>query len=119
RQTTAIVAGLVPASNVDLTKWGMGGGMLLGGFYVIVLGMRQALRLVMETLNPGIKTGQMGDVYFRRQQRAQGPRVVAIGGGTGLSTLLRGLKSHTSNITAIVTVTDDGGSSGMLIRDKG
>ncbi len=42
-----------------------------------------------------------------------------MGGGTGLSTLLRGLKHHSSNITAIVTVTDDGGSSGRLIQDKG
>ena len=43
-------------------------------------------------------------------------RVVAIGGGTGLSTLLRGLKAHTSNLTAVVTVADDGGSSGRLRR---
>ncbi|MBA2555882.1 MAG: YvcK family protein, partial [Chloroflexi bacterium] len=48
---------------------------------------------------------------------ARGPRVVAIGGGTGLSTLLRGLKETTSNITAVVTVADDGGSSGKL-RDE-
>ena len=44
----------------------------------------------------------------------QGPRVVAIGGGNGLSTMLRGLKQHTRNITAIVTVADDGGGSGVL-----
>ncbi|MDD5938679.1 MAG: YvcK family protein [Clostridiales bacterium] len=51
--------------------------------------------------------------------RNQGPRVVAIGGGHGLSTLLRGLKLHTGNITAIVTVADDGGGSGMLRQDLG
>lgn len=44
----------------------------------------------------------------------QGPKIVGIGGGTGLSTLLRGLKLYTRNITAIVTVADDGGSTGML-----
>ncbi|NLU23999.1 MAG: YvcK family protein [Clostridiales bacterium] len=49
----------------------------------------------------------------------QGPRVVAIGGGNGLSTLLRGLKLYTKNITAVVTVADDGGGSGMLRRDLG
>lgn len=49
----------------------------------------------------------------------RGPRVVAIGGGTGLSTLLRGLKLYTKNITAIVTVSDDGGGSGMLRQDLG
>lgn len=48
-----------------------------------------------------------------------GPRVVAIGGGTGLSTLLRGLKLYTKHITAIVTMADDGGGSGMLRRDLG
>ncbi|MCD8181562.1 MAG: YvcK family protein [Firmicutes bacterium] len=46
-------------------------------------------------------------------------RVVAIGGGTGLSTMLKGLKLHTHNITAVVTVADDGGSSGMLRSDLG
>lgn len=54
---------------------------------------------------------------FRRRER--GPRVVAIGGGTGLSTLLRGLKHHSNNLTAIVTVSDDGGSSGELRRSMG
>ncbi len=49
----------------------------------------------------------------------QGPRVVAIGGGNGLSTMLRGLKQHTRNITAIVTVADDGGGSGVLRTDLG
>lgn len=48
-----------------------------------------------------------------------GPRVVAIGGGTGLSTLLRGLKMYTKHITAIVTVSDDGGGSGVLRQDLG
>lgn len=49
----------------------------------------------------------------------QGPRVVAIGGGNGLSTMLRGLKQYTKNLTAIVTVADDGGGSGMLREDLG
>ena len=57
-------------------------------------------------------------IYARRQQE-KGPRVVAVGGGTGLSTLLRGLKEHTSNLTAIVTVADDGGSSGRLRKELG
>src|SRR5207245_9026465 len=46
--------------------------------------------------------------------RRRGPRVVATGGGTGMSTLLRGLKQYTSNLAAVVTVADDGGSSGRL-----
>ncbi len=53
------------------------------------------------------------------QQREQGPKVVALGGGSGLSTLLSGLKAYTDHITAIVTVADDGGSSGKLRRELG
>ena len=59
------------------------------------------------------------DAMMEYRQRGRGPKVVAIGGGTGLPTLLRGLTAHTSNITAIVTVADDGGSSGRLRRDLG
>jgi len=55
---------------------------------------------------------------LRHQALAAGPDIVAIGGGTGLSTLLRGLKHQTNRITAVVTVTDDGGSSGRLVHDK-
>jgi uncharacterized cofD-like protein len=56
---------------------------------------------------------------YRNYKLQRGPRIVAIGGGTGLSTLLRGLKHYTSNITAIVTVGDDGGSSGRLREEQG
>lgn len=54
---------------------------------------------------------------YRRKTR--GPHIVALGGGTGLSTVLRGLKEYTNNLTAIVTVADDGGSSGELRRTIG
>ena len=57
-------------------------------------------------------------IYNQRALR-RGPKIVAIGGGTGLATLLRGLKSYTTNLTAIVTVADDGGSSGRLRRELG
>ncbi len=57
--------------------------------------------------------------FTDRHSWENGPKVVVIGGGTGLSTLLRGLKRYTANLTAIVTVSDDGGGSGMLRRDIG
>ena len=57
-------------------------------------------------------------IYNQRALR-RGPKIVAIGGGTGLATLLRGLKEYTTNLTAIVTVADDGGSSGRLRRELG
>jgi len=59
------------------------------------------------------------NAVYRYRQRERGPKIVAIGGGHGLSTLLRGLKTHTANITSIVTVADDGGSSGRLRRELG
>ena len=59
------------------------------------------------------------EVIYQKRFLARGPRVVAIGGGTGLSMLLRGLKEHTSNLTAVVTVADDGGSSGKLRAELG
>ena len=54
-----------------------------------------------------------------RLPRAHGPKVVAIGGGHGLSNMLRGLKQYTENLSAVVTVADDGGGSGMLRQDLG
>ena len=63
--------------------------------------------------------GVLVNAVYQHHQRGRGPKVVAIGGGHGLSVLLRGLKRYTSNIIAIVTVADDGGSSGRLRRDLG
>ncbi len=87
---------------------GVGMGLVIYGTW----GLNRAL------LRPFLRPGhtvidQLSD--FRRRDR--GPRVVAIGGGHGLSTLLRGMKAHTRNLTAVVTVADDGGSSGRL-RDS-
>ena len=61
----------------------------------------------------------LADRIFQRRSLAQGQRIVVLGGGTGLSTMLRGLKERTSNIVAIVTVTDNGGSSGRLSQQMG
>jgi uncharacterized cofD-like protein len=57
--------------------------------------------------------------YYRHRFLRRGPRIVAVGGGTGLPVLLRGLKEYTQNITAVVTVADDGGSSGRLRGEFG
>ena len=59
------------------------------------------------------------NLVYRHRFSTRGPRVVTIGGGTGMSVLLRGLKDYTTNLTAVVTVADDGGSSGRLRRDLG
>jgi len=63
--------------------------------------------------------GGLAEAIYNKRFLQRGPRIVAIGGGTGLSTLLRGLKAYTSNLTAIVTVADDGGSTGVLRQEFG
>ena len=69
-------------------------------------------------VRPGRDESLVNIIYNHRYLQ-RGPKIVAIGGGTGLSTLLRGLKAHSGNLTAIVTVADDGGSSGRLRRELG
>jgi uncharacterized cofD-like protein len=69
-------------------------------------------------IRPGREESLVNIIYNYRYL-SRGPRIVTIGGGTGLSTLLRGLKEHTANLTAVVTVADDGGSSGRLRRELG
>jgi uncharacterized cofD-like protein len=66
-----------------------------------------------------LKSNPLKNILHEKGIISGGPRVVAIGGGTGLSVLLRGLKKYTQNITAIVTVSDDGGGSGLLRADMG
>jgi uncharacterized cofD-like protein len=78
-----------------------------------------AYQLSRSILSPFTRGKPVAQALVEHRQRERGPKVVAIGGGTGLSTLLRSLKHYTSNITAIVTVADDGGSSGRLRREMG
>ena len=61
----------------------------------------------------------IGDMIYEKRVLVKGPKIVVIGGGTGLATMLRGLKKYTNNLTAIVTVADDGGGSGVLREDLG
>ena len=90
--------------------------ILLMGLVSLVLGMGLLLRSLIEVVAPE-HTQDLVDLVFQRRHLEKGPRIVVLGGGTGLSTLLSGLKQHTTNITAIVTVSDDGGSSGRLRQE--
>lgn len=96
-------------------------GLVVGvvGVALIAIGSARVIRAVTEPLRPADREESLGEVLYRKRLLARGPRIVAIGGGTGLSALLRGLKEHTGNITAIVTVADDGGSSGALREELG
>ncbi len=93
--------------------------VLLGGFGLgaIAIALRQLTGTLLSPFASGGRPIVQMVAEHRRKHR--GPRIVVIGGGTGMAMLLRGLKRHTSNITAIVTVADDGGSSGRLRRSLG
>jgi uncharacterized cofD-like protein len=94
--------------------------LLLGvaGLSAIMVAIVQLTRPPLEASLRSSQESTVG-IAYPHHPSSQAPKVVAIGGGTGLSTLLRGLKEYTSDITAIVTVADDGGSSGRLRRELG
>jgi uncharacterized cofD-like protein len=101
-----------------IPRWGRAllfGTVGITGVAVAVIQLSRSL------LVPFLRPGQPSvvDTLYQHRQRERGPKVVALGGGTGLSTLLRGLKEYTTRITAIVTVADDGGSSGRLRQELG
>jgi uncharacterized cofD-like protein len=89
------------------------------GAALFALGSMKVIQVLMGPFRPNDADTPLVEVIYQKRFLARGPRVVAIGGGTGLSTLLRGLKEHTSNLTAVVTVADDGGSSGRLREQLG
>ena len=99
----------------------LGSSIALVGLVLILVSLWMLNRSVVGSLLPdgGLKSQNIVDRIFIRRFLAQGQSIVVIGGGTGLSTMLRGLKQYTSNITAIVTVTDNGGSSGQLTESTG
>ena len=91
---------------------------VLLGVFLLFWGQSRTVETITEALQPDASE-ELVDRLLAHRRLHRGPKIVAIGGGTGLSTLLRGLKQYSSNITAIVTVADDGGSSGRLRREMG
>ena len=88
------------------------------GLGIMLHAVRRIIRSIIDAVAPE-GTGRLVDIIYQQRRLTKGPSIVVIGGGTGLSTLLRGLKVGTTNLTAIVTVADDGGSSGRLRQDLG
>ena len=86
------------------------------GFGLIGFSLYKLTQSVLGPFLPG-RDRALSEIIYNYRFLQKGPRVVALGGGTGLSTLLRGLKKYTGNLTAIVTVADDGGSSGRLRQE--
>lgn len=88
------------------------------GLALLIIGIWKWFKSIYDAVVPNQGKSLVDTVYDKRLLE-QGIKIVAIGGGTGLSSLLRGLKTYTSNITAMVTVADDGGSSGRLRKEMG
>lgn len=96
----------------------LGIGAAMGGMGVIVFGLVRGFQTMFDAVQPN-PTRKLVDVLYEKSQLGSGVKIVTLGGGTGLSSLLRGLKPMTSNLVAVVTVCDDGGSSGRLSKDLG
>jgi uncharacterized cofD-like protein len=92
--------------------------VILCGLLLVLWGQTRTVGSITEVLRPHGEEDLI-DVLLAHRRLFRGPKIVVIGGGTGLSTLLRGLKTYSANITAIVTVADDGGSSGRLRQEFG
>lgn len=131
--TFLILLGMALAFNMQPVTWAIkslqmlalivpsyisGPVVMVVGVALCYLGANRTSKTVMKATGRPASASLVDELY-RHQQLTRGPKIVAIGGGTGLSTLLRGLKLHTDNITAIVTVGDDGGSSGRLRKEQG
>ncbi len=92
--------------------------LIIIGVAFAVIGIKSIILSIVEVFSPD-QVNDMAEKVYRKRSLERGPRIVVIGGGTGLSTLLRGLKTYSTNITAIVTVADDGGSSGKIRTELG
>jgi len=98
-----------------IPRWVRGALFLtFAGTLTVVSAWKLNQSIALAVLPPFTRPNDVVDLVYRNRTRERGPKIVAIGGGTGLSNLLRGLKQYSSNLTAVVTVADDGGSSGRL-----
>lgn len=113
RESVYRLTGSAPRTAVP-----MGLFISLLGAIAMVIGFRRMLKAIISVLLPD-EEPRIVERMYSRQHLSRGPKIVVIGGGTGLSNLLRGLKNYTRNLTAIVTVVDDGGSSGRLRDEMG
>lgn len=98
-----------------LPLWVVGGLVMTLAFAGAIISVVMLNRSMLQAT--GTKPSEVVDHIYTRRTLARGPHIVTLGGGTGLSNLLAGLKNFSSNITAIVAVSDDGGSSGRLRKD--
>jgi len=88
--------------------------VVISGIIILILGVKRLMRSFIAIFVPSSRGTELIDILYQKKHLSRGARIVTVGGGTGLSVLLSGLKNYTSNISAVVTVADNGGSSGRL-----
>ena len=105
-------------ANKVSTEW-LAFAVIMFGCALFFQGWKKSNLSIIGTNNSINNEEELLENLYRRRKLNRGPRIVAVGGGTGLSMLLSGIKNITNNVTAIVTVGDDGGSSGRLRESLG
>ncbi|MCI7235694.1 MAG: YvcK family protein [Veillonellaceae bacterium] len=93
--------------------------MVVAGASIMLVAAKFIIKSVITVLLPSNPSEKLVDLIYEKRMLGKGPAITVVGGGHGLSVLLRGIKQATSNVTAVVTVADDGGSSGRLRQDLG
>lgn len=110
--------GILKYIAVSVNQELLGTFLLITGAYFFIKGWKNTNYSILDLSEERDRHALLESLYKRRKLN-YGPKIVAVGGGTGLSTMLKGIKNLTNNITAVVTVGDDGGSSGRLRHEMG
>ena len=110
--------GILKYIAVTVNQELLGVVLVFAGAYIFLKGWKNTNYSILDLTEERDRHALLESLYKRRKLN-YGPKIVAVGGGTGLSTMLKGIKKLTNNITAVVTVGDDGGSSGRLRHEMG
>lgn len=107
----------MPEAPVPLSPYGVAGALLSLGILFVFTGIYRLVRRIEKLLRRTDESRGLAEIAYHYNRLERGPKIACLGGGTGLSTILHGLKEFTADTTAIVSVADDGGSSGRLRHD--
>jgi len=118
------LAFMVRKANVKPVEITLAALLIISGGFLISISVKSVAKTLVHAISNGgfkisLDADRLSSLLYEKRILINGPKIIAIGGGTGLSTMLRGLKEFSSNITAVVTVADDGGGSGVLRQDLG
>lgn len=105
--------------QIPVSPYGVGGFLIGLSFICVFISIYRLARRIESLIKPSNENRGLTELALLRSRLEQGARIVCLGGGTGLNCLLSGIRDHSSDITAVVSVADDGGSSGRLRSEFG